>query len=61
MKERRDLQEPSEDEREETSSGKEDEGTIACFAHCGEHVGHCSSHHKIEELYQQVSVRKAQD
>lgn len=56
MKERGDLQEPGEDEREETSSGKEDEGTIACFAHCGEHVGHCTSYDEVEELDQHVSV-----
>jgi hypothetical protein len=44
------LQEPSEEEREETGCGEEEECAIACLAHCGEHIRNCTSNDQVEEL-----------
>jgi hypothetical protein len=50
------LQEPGEEEGEETGGGEEEESAIACFSHRGEHVWNCTSNHEIKKL-NIVSVR----
>jgi hypothetical protein len=42
------LQEPGEEEGEETGCGEEKECAIACLSHGGEHVWDCSSNNKVE-------------